>query len=231
MKTLLLADLHYRDPSDLVKKLQDQEEIQRAIFLGDYDNPEIIKKISKLEIPKIILWGNHEDEEWLELKKQPSKASYIRVLKSQLSKISGEIYQEKINNKKIIYCHGTLTEAEGLNPLLWGSLFQSKQSGNLSELEAKKHEVDLNFEEMSRRGSDILVRGHDHIQKVLSWDKQTYNFTEEINNGDIFLDPEKQHIINIGRFGNHIPNKYGSRYAILDTENWIIKLRLERNES
>lgn len=60
MKNLLLADLHRIEPFELIKKLRKQGRIDRVVCLGDYDSPEMIEGLLELDMPKVILPGNHD---------------------------------------------------------------------------------------------------------------------------------------------------------------------------
>jgi hypothetical protein len=60
MKTLLLADIHRNDPFYLIEKLKREKSIDKVIAHGDYDSADTILDLLNLDIPSIVLPGNHD---------------------------------------------------------------------------------------------------------------------------------------------------------------------------
>ncbi len=64
MKTLLITDMHGKDPSRLIRRVVEKEGIERLVVLGDLDTPEVLKSIrdsvKSLGLDFIYTVGNHE---------------------------------------------------------------------------------------------------------------------------------------------------------------------------
>lgn len=191
MKTLLLADIHSRNPFKLInRKINDG--IERIISLGDIDNPEIFAEFLSMKIPNLALIGNHDypfvysfkngmlhksinafdwsEEEiknrTMEWKKYPVLREYSRQWLSRLHGNEEQGFQitEKLGNKKIAYLHGLLYSINFDNNLpdqIWGSLNDTR--GNIN-----RNLLCQNFLEMQEKDYWLLFRGHDHKRDIES---------------------------------------------------------------
>jgi predicted phosphodiesterase len=245
MKTLILADIHRKNPFDLINKKR-AEGIDRIISIGDIDEPEIIEKLLTLNMPKEILIGNHEYPfiysfrngilhrsielfEWTdeEIKVKYEKWHKSKILSDYAKKILSEVkgndwdYQffEELGDKRITYLHGLFCSATldlGLPSPLWGSLKTSQGRLN-GEL------LNHNFLFMQDQDYWVTFRGHDHkkdLQSIGINENPFMTSTWEHNistekKHKVSLDVNRRYIATVGAF------TWGD-YAILDSQKKTI---------
>lgn len=241
MKTLILADIHRKNPFDLINK-KIEEGIERIISIGDVDEPEILEELLTLNISKEILIGNHEypfihsfrngilhrsielfgwQDEDIKMKYKKWHESKILsdYAKKTLAGIRGNDWDyqffEQLGDKKIAYIHGLFYSADldlGLSSPLWGSLKNSQGRTN-GDL--------LNHNLLFMQDQDYWVtfRGHDHKKDLQSIGINENPFmagTWEHNistekKHKITLDLNRRYIATVGAF------TWGD-YAIFDSE-------------
>lgn len=227
MKIFIASDFHGKDPTNLVKTLANKNLIQKAVFLGDYDEVSILKNIWNLEIKKLILIGNHE----YEFARKSNKVGFIDgVTKMQYWKMWGNTQagnfarngpkriEEKLFNKKIIYLHGSLVDAcESETPSeIWGRLHDFHQYGFTHE-----RRIECNFNEMKKNDYWIMFRGHDHKQEIYSTKRDKYlgHYSQiKKTSQDTLLNKEDMNIISVGPFEEN-------QYCIFNDETLELKFK------
>ncbi len=241
MKTLILADIHSRNPFDLIKKKQ-EEGIERLISIGDVDEPEILEELLTLKIKKEILIGNHEypfvhsfrtgilhpSIELFGWAPQEVKAKYEKWHKSKIlsdyaNKILSQVknndwdfqFFDELGDKRITYIHGLFYSATmdlGLPSPLWGGLKNSQGKFNGDLL-------NHNFLFMQDQDYWVTFRGHDHKKDLQSIGINENPFMASIWEHNIST--EKKHKINLDINRRYIATvgafTWGD-YAILDSE-------------
>jgi len=221
-----MSDFHGKSPVQLVERLQNSG-VERAVFLGDYDNPQILKEILKLEIDKIVLIGNHDyefasgDEVYSQLLEMPShkyplwwrdcpdeQRFVLGCYKIRQGRKKGIKVVRGSDNGKIVYVHGALVSKGGFSTPheVWARMILDK-----SKI--------ANFKEMQRKNYWVLFHGHDHERKVLTLDKgeSAENF-QDLNWRNFKLDAGKRYIIGIGGF-------WFGDYALFDDETLNLEFR------
>ena len=226
MKTIFISDMHGRDPSYLVRKERRENGIEQAVFLGDYDTPEVLRELRKIKIPKKFVVGNHELhyaydlelmsplmgkswEEYVELwQKNPRELKFIEeAIKGR--KDAGLILEDKLGKRKIVYCHGGIidegspdSDAPGY---VWQRMFDERTIVNT-------------FAKMIEKKYWALFRGHDHSGTILGLNKY-HNLTHP-EGWKVKLENENRYIINIGAF-------YHGDYAILDSSKKTLEFKYD----
>lgn len=191
MKTLILSDIHKRNPFKLIERKL-KEGIDRVISLGDIDNPEILEEFLSLKIKNYALIGNHDypfvysfkngalhesiaafdwTEEEIKNKHEKWKASpvlkeYSREWLSRINANEQEGFQlsENLEDKTIVYLHGLLYSPRLDNRFvdqIWGSL--RTLGGRIND-----NLLNQNFLEMQQKDYWIMFRGHDHKRDMQS---------------------------------------------------------------
>jgi predicted phosphodiesterase len=222
MKTFIASDFHGMNPTGLVRALLDEGEISRAVFLGDYDEPEILRDIRKLEIDKIVLIGNHEYN--------LCRGEYLRskYLVRTLEKYweiwgdtpEGEFAREcplRIVEKDIAYLHGSLVgiKAEESPCEVWGRLHD--EGYGFSD----QRRLICNFREMKKAEYSIMFRGHDHESVVYFANRETYTQNFKQIGADIFdrvLDKDEMNLVSVGPFVE-------GEYCLFDDERRKLEFR------
>ena len=230
MKTLIISDLHGRNPLPFIADVR-EEGIERVVALGDYDEPSILESLLDLDMEKIILIGNHDDyfakgkkvyspslrispSEYVDLWAQALREKKFvlesgKIGKKRAGRKRGMKVVERLEGRKVAYVHGSLgrfdSEETPLDHLLWGRLKYHD--------ERKKN----NFKVMQRFGYWLLFRGHDHFSEIWSVPYKFPEYRENVKveqegEGKAELREDKRYIMNIGCFGS-------GDYAILDNNN------------
>ena len=230
MKTFIASDFHGRSPKNLVDTLYSNGKIDNAIFLGDYDEPFVLKDILELEINKIVLVGNHDydfahgnevyspslhhsQEKYLLLWGNSNEGDYIReAAKNVEGTRNGLRVVRKSGKNRIAYVHGgIINDYSGGLPLeVWSRLVDTNEGFS------QEKKVAFTFKEMERSNYNILFRGHDHFSGIFSSDN--YGKVESSWGG--VLDTNKRHIVNIGPF-------VGGNYALFDEKNEKLEFCVE----
>lgn len=214
-----MSDFHGRDPTEEIAKLN-LEGIERIAFLGDYDSPELFRKIKRLPGEKIILAGNHDYEfangRTFNTPRLPQPPDFYIEIWNMYPEDKREIIArpkiivEKSKGKKIIYVHGALVDSDldpDVNPLIAGRIDST----------SKKRD---NFEKMKQQDYWILFRGHDHLQNVISipnkGNPQKAIIQEYENLKRIDLEETKRYIITVGCFADGFYSIFDNRARILE---------------
>ena len=224
MKTLLVSDLHGKNPASFIKE-KIKEGITKLVCLGDYDYPEILEDILGIDVEKIMCIGNHDydivngidfyspllEDSLEDLRKKWNESRKAKDFVLKTSKIGfkapgkkkGLKVVERIHGKKVAYVHGTLVDYCS-NPFVWGRLESNLSEGRLRD----------NFREMVRKNYWILFRGHDHVAEVdsLGYKENTYR-GKIIREKDekIKFKKNKRYIVSLNGF-------FRGNYAIFDNE-------------
>jgi predicted phosphodiesterase len=219
MKTLLLADLHGRNPSWLINFFAKEKGIEKLAVLGDIDAPDILQKVRQVSAQNnlrlIYTPGNHEYHA-VNLEKGLYGRSILRYYTRMWDSFSEEKQfvkdASKINtsdkslivaDNEIVYAHASLVDGPSIqNPhvsdVVWGRL---QLSNDL---------LRLNFEKM-RELNDfrLFFRGHEHAPAIYTYDANT---TRKLDNftGKFSLDLDNSiAIAKVGAFCD-------GRYAVYD---------------
>jgi predicted phosphodiesterase len=230
MKTLLLADIHIRNPIPFIEKKLN-EGIERVISLGDIDDPKILNDFLSLKYQKIALMGNHEYpfihsfktgmlHKSIDLIDIPDNAlldryskwhSYPLIKKYALKCMEniwgneeGFSLTEDLDGLKIFYTHGLIC------PDSWGINLPGRIWASLNTLERGMNNnlVNQNLREMQKRNLDIFFRGHDHTRDIQSLGKKENPYVSPVwqhnlstqANGQITLSNDRRYLITIGAF-------------------------------
>ncbi len=240
MKSIIISDLHSVSPVDLVRKVQKEEGIKRAVFHGDYDDPKVLKEILDLDIDKIVLIGNHDHAHVMEDEINSSRLRHsceeywgmwggseemsdfvCDSARMKVGKKRGLRVVERIKGKKAVYVHGTIA-VDPLHPHqtpeLWGRLVDHDAHDN-----SQVSRLIRNFQEMRKRDYWIMFRGHDHFSGVASL-REGYDLKKLVSfNGD---NPCKfrgntRYVVSVGGF-------YEGKYALFDDKKMTIEFRGRR---
>ena len=227
MQIVIMSDFHSHDPSELIKKLF-EDGFRKFYLLGDFDEPKILEK----NLSHHLCLGNHEIElvDGVDISSGYflNSTSYYHGIwnhgagrefvmnhrKKTISRKSGMSIVSWLENKKILFLHGSLSYAQkpDENPLIWGSLSPDRNSFFYSDI--KK-----NFFSMKQRNIDILFRGHDHEPIVFEeWFDSSTNFVSYPEVSGKFSLKEARYIITVGAFceGN---------YCVYDSINKTVDFR------
>lgn len=228
MKTLLLTDAHGRQVSDFIQEQREREGIERVVFLGDYDTPQVVREIRKLDIPKIMIIGNHDyyfakggywyspmqtlsEEKYMELwdNAQSEKDFLLEALQGNCQN-AGVKVSEKIRKRTLTYVHGSLwykpqeDDLQGNIPYLWGRIRSREDAEKIFPIMQKQHIW-------------VLFKGHDHNHRLFIKDKMGI-LGGELGTDNWNLKNDKRYIVSIG------PWKEGE-YAIFDSDKRSISFK------
>lgn len=228
MKTLLLADLHGRNPSWLINFFAKEKGIEKLAVLGDIDAPDILQKVRQVSAQNnlrlIYTPGNHEYHAV-----NREKGLYERTVLESYAKKWDSFPEEKqfvkdasktnasdksliVADKEIVYAHASLVDGPSVqNPhvsdIVWGRL---QFSDDLLALNFKKMRELDDFR--------LFFRGHEHAPAIYTYDAST---TKKLDNftGKFSLDLDNSiAIATVGAFCD-------GRYAVYDSENQEIDFR------
>jgi hypothetical protein len=217
MKTAIMSDFHSVSPVDVVNGLKDFG-IDRFAFLGDYDDPSVLRDILALDVDKIVLVGNHDHsfirgknlssaclkgpsptfvKKWADCPERQfvnACSGVYRGWKYGMSVVDGA-------NPSTLYVHGALVSGkyseQGI-PEIWGRLADPEATGFTPQ--QRKFS---NLREMKKRGYEFMFRGHDHSQEIVSIPKDDdfedfSGITTSRFGGK--LERDKRHIVTVGAF-------------------------------
>lgn len=217
MRTLLLSDLHVQDPFPLINKTP---KIGRVIALGDYDLPELVEELLRLELPRVILVGNHDypyvaDIDNPEPKRPgffPKYIDYERTLEKWRSSplLRGYAntqniqYHEAIQGRNFAYVHASIYEDEN------GEAQSQLSLRMFSWFQEHTSNIIANFLEMEEQDIWVLFRGHDGQPKTYSMPRESHSPKLE-ERFAITLEPDRRYIFTVGAFCK-------GHYAIFDDE-------------
>lgn len=210
MKNIILSDLHSGNPFDVLER----ESFDRAVFLGDYDNPLLLEQILEID-NNIILTGNHDHAFSTGLKiSSPrmlgSYEEYYRawhthdkardfVLESihiKRGRKKGLSVVETSESGKHVFVHAGIkaNPVYGLYiPELWDRLIDEEACFS-------KSAVSYIFRLMQQRRYDVVFRGHDHFSGVFSLKKYKPASQFSIEDEREGVLKGKRYIVNIGEF-------------------------------
>lgn len=226
MKTAIMSDFHSVSPIECVKRLHG-DGIERFAFLGDYDEPSVLRDILDLDVDKIVLVGNH-DYEFVrgkevfspKLKSRPSDyiEKWADCPEGKFIENSSTIYRGRKRGMKVIdrskrptvYVHGCLVNGvawEVRIPEIWGRL----NNPRVPEITDEQRRF-YNLREMKKKNYDIMFRGHDHFNGIVSaLKKNDFRHSGGIDFSQFGMDLEKnkRYIVSVGAFCE-------GKYAIYD---------------
>lgn len=232
MKTLLLADVHGEDPSNLISIYFQTEKIGRVGFVGDVDLPSTLKKIfettQSINIPIIYSVGNHEFchvnglivpssllKESIDYPKLwesfPNERQYILDAIAGKTNNTGLIVRDP-DDARVVYTHASLldidTRVRDVPDLLETRLTVDYPS-----------EIEANFKEMQQKGLRLFFRGHDHPRALFTRDKNGKTKEKYFPYGKYKLDLENSFsIVTVGAY-------YRGMHSIYDDETQEIDFR------
>lgn len=224
MKSLIITDMHGKDPIGLVE-YHVAKGVERLVCLGDYDIPQVLEKIRKLNMPKILLVGNHDyhhvtyrdiksklmrlsREEYEDLwDDYPAEKDFIKEAIAKNTQDAGIIVTGKAGKRNLVYVHASLldwdAEETGL-PHIWGRFVDESK-------------IVENFRAMQKQNYDIMFKGHDHVSRVLTRAKTDTQENPVVLERGVSFEPNPKvllginslHIVSVGAF-------YQGEYAIFD---------------
>jgi predicted phosphodiesterase len=232
MKIALMSDFHGVSPIEKAKSLIEEEDIGRIVFMGDYDEPSILKEI--IESPphglkKIILVGNHDvdfsfrknvyspnldysQEKYFELWGDNPEGDFVRETSEVFNGIMHGVRVVHRFDQNYVYVHGALV-GDPLYPNdppeIWGRLIDDGSSGFTAG-----RRLICNFNEMAKNNYDVMFRGHDHFSQAFSVPKEDsiHSLSAMISFRDNgILEEGGRHIVSVGAF-------FERNYAIFDDE-------------
>lgn len=229
-KTIIVADMHGVDPCETIEEERRLNGIEDAVFLGDYDTPEVLGNIMALQIPKRFVIGNH-DHSYLKrfgirsnkmhmsaqdysdlwyMKSNSAERKYLEKMWNQPSKNSGVNIRSKLENgKNVVYCHAAIASLEkdyqGIPIILWQRLYSNEA-------------ILCNVKQMRAKRDWIMFRGHDD-GGVLSIDRK--NKIKELEGDTIRFSKDKRYIVTLEAY-------YHGGYAIFDSEQRVVRLKNSR---
>lgn len=236
MKSFIASDFHGKNPCSLVKDLVGGGEVNRAVFLGDYDEPRILEDIMSLDVDKVVLTGNHDYNlahgeevysqdlykpiiEYLEMWKDGLAGKFVRENSDVTKGIrKGIKVVRRHGGKRVLYLHGCLVGSFNETPTeVWGRILHDND-GDFS----RERRVICNFCEMKKAGYWTMFRGHDHFPVVFSTNKREYSenlkqIKSSIDN-EICLGGEDMNIVSVGAFVE------GS-YVLFDDESGKVEFK------
>jgi hypothetical protein len=196
-------------------------------FLGDYDDPIILKQIIELKKDRIITIGNHdcfyaspagtrfavgsaEMQRLMDLWKEHEneREFVLDCIENSEEDIFGVRIIRESNLGKLMYVHASFgnTTTQCLNDRFY--------------YEAEREEaIADNFRNMVSRDIKILFRGHDHLNRILSSDLNGKNIREE-NVKELIpfsFELNRRYAVSVGGF-------FDNHYAVHDEEGGSIVL-------
>ena len=235
MKSLIVSDLHGSFDHSWIKDAKEAG-IERLVCLGDYDEPKVLKQVLDLKMKKIVLIGNHDyhlcrglnltsndlhnEIDYYDLWEDTPEAKFVidasaKPIRKKGLRAGIKIY-ESINGKRVVYVHGGLCSSfpelnNDLDPYLWARLLHHPHESNILP----------NFLRMKKENIDIMFRGHDHKQALITGDNRDLSLP--ILEGDVNVlleetkfEKGKRYIVCLGKF------MQGS-YAVYDSSNQSVK--------
>jgi predicted phosphodiesterase len=228
MKTLIIADMHGKNPAGLVKQEQKESWIDDAVFLGDYDTPGVLRELRKLRIPKKFIVGNHDLHYVYELEiggptmslsweeysklwdKNPKEKDFIEDSIVGRKKNAGLILEDRLETgKTICYCHGGIVDSGSPESDAPGYVWQRMYSDD---------NLMMNFLKMIEKNYWVLFRGHDHCSTVSSLRKKPAKLYTRLGE-KIKLEKSRLHIATVGAFFNGDYALFDSKTGILEYKN------------
>lgn len=241
MKYLIITDLHGNDPASLIAKEIRQNNIERVVCLGDYDDPSVFRTFRNLPIKKKLVIGNH-DYHYVKCYGLTSstmddagrdafdyflwwnRKEYAQENKDMLEAINGKKkhigikLSEKTSDKKrkLAYVHASLLDLERTNPNVPGNVWFRIFDNPARTIEQ--------FEEMKKMNYWILFRGHDPGYRVftLGQDKKGKKIEEsdvEYRCDElIMLEKDKRHIVSLDAY-------YYGNYALFDDKSGELTIK------
>ncbi len=226
MKTLLLADMHGEDPCGLILE-EKKKGIEQVVCLGDYDTPEVLRNIRKLDMPAKFVLGNHDLHyvykqaissqkmrfSWREYAdlwdKSPLEKRFIEGALAGKRKNAGLVLTDKFEkDKQIVYCHAGIldlkSEHRDIPECVWERMLTEKNLLNT-------------FSKMYTLNYWTLFRGHDDTSIV-----ETFNIhqcrIEDCWENKVKLAKDKIHIASVGSF-------YHGDYALFDSDTQVLEYK------
>lgn len=228
---MLISDMHGTDPTKAIQREIDSGGVERLVALGDYDTPDILRKILYIDIPKITLPGNHEYHDIFEsvpdsfiksisLTDSPemwNNKEYTRERKCMMDRLQGngrEIYEEGEGEKRRAHVPAGIVDMGSPNPKVTGYVWCKMDSPGV---------VEANLRRMQEKDIWLLIRGHDHKFGLISTQRREWSsqISWEVSNRfscPLPLPTNQRHIITVGPF-------YCRHYTILDTEKKEIEFK------
>jgi predicted phosphodiesterase len=219
MKILLISDMHGKSPRDLVENL----EFDEAVFLGDYDTPQVLKDLLTLDLRKKFLVGNHELhyvwnlgittsngipwQKYAELWKQNTEEfEFIENAAEGKIPNAGFILEDNLNGRRVCYCHASIVDSGSPDSDAPGYIWQEMNSNKSSE---------MNFNRMRKIGYNLMFRGHAHQEFVK---RAGNNGIETLFEKKLELPKNNLHIVSVGAFVN-------GNYALFDSTTGIVEFK------
>lgn len=221
----MLSDLHGRSPRKILEDISPD----RAIFLGDYDEPQLLEEILDLDMDKIVLIGNHDHawaqgeevvsmdlcrtpQDYIEQWAQCSRARrFVQAsAKTRVGRKKGLRVTRRTTAGTVVYVHGALVSRPDQIPELWGRVIDEYLTGqdlkgNLWKISPAR--VRANFREMRQNAYSVMIRGHDHSVFVFSLidARGVEEFRQEART-EGQLEDGKRYILSVGDFkdGNYL---------------------------
>lgn len=215
MLTAIISDLHGFNPKELIAELA-KEGVKKVISLGDTDDPEILKYLKELKIPKILIAGNHDYNFVRGTKVFSEMAGFDpdRVLKLWMSFENERRFaltlpnsaQSTIRERKICYLHGALS-SDCSEPELWGRIKDG-------------YDEAINFRKMQALNYWVMIRGHDHEPRIISMGLSECPFRVQAREEgfDTRLRTGRRYIVTVGALVD-------GYYALLDSKRLKIKIQ------
>lgn len=228
MKTIFISDMHGQSPAFIVQREMKESGIEKAVFLGDYDTPEVLREIRKLRLKKVFVVGNHDyhymfgygvssdmmqasADDYAQLwKRNPRERDFILNAIKRWTKSSGVIVEDKFNGEKAVYAHASLVDIDSCDrdvpDYVWNRIIRSNES------------MLLNFLRMKEKNYRFFFRGHDHYNVVFSSYDGNLGGSLSSSADRQILETEKRHIISVGSF-------YYGDYALFDDRTGELEFR------
>jgi hypothetical protein len=227
MERGILTGLHSNSPKSFMESMKDC--IDGWAFLGDYDDPKILRELMDLGRDRILIIGNHEYD-----------FATIESSSEEVSQKNNELFYDWKNSEDeknfVLDCVDDLeTNDHGVRvfrPGNYGSiLYTHSNIGRNLEASLKDrfrydiHVVEDNFIEMAKRNIHIMFRGHDHKgmigdSRVITSNREGLDLLVEPFNLEVpfSFSGDRRYIVSVGAF------RFGD-YAIFDdVDNSVIFL-------
>jgi len=220
MKRCIVADLHSEGPEVLVAKMQGQ--VDGWAFLGDYDDPRILRYILKAVKNRLIVIGNHdymfargdcpisrftegrEDKLKKLWKEYEDEREFVLDCVDDLEGgVVGVRVMRQENSVNVAYVHAAL-----------GSTFtQSINDRFYCDDEQESARAD-NFTKMVENNVGLMFRGHDHLAAILSSNLGGKDIRKEefISLIPFMFKTDRRYVVNVGAFVDE------NCYAIHDSD-------------
>lgn len=224
MKIMLMTDMHGENPREAIDREQKDTKLDKIVFLGDYDTPEVVRDLRKIKTKKNFVVGNHELHYifGLEIRGTLMKGSwkdYVALWKRNPREYgfmedlmiygNGFILEDILEDKrKIAYCHGGIVDSDSPDSDAPGYVWQRMYS---------EENLVANFAKMIEKKYCVLFRGHDHCSAVASLDKKTGKVTTPVGER-VKLAKNKRHIVSVGAF-------YHGDYALFDSQTRYVDFK------